>query len=96
MNTPESNFISAPPENILGLLIRKIAERPAGVPDPLALEPALQARYASWEAGFNAYEAGMSQDACDAVSKSRPVWRQGWDAAKRIDELLSEREKGLL
>jgi len=47
-------------------------------------------KYQSWETGFNAHDAGLPVESCDLHSRSRPLWREGWHASRRIDELVAE------
>lgn len=70
--------------NILSGLIRR-----AG--DPIALDASSQSKFDSWEAGFDAHEAGLPIENCVSLAgRSRPLYRDGWNAARRIDELIAE------
>lgn len=75
--------------SVLSLIIQKFQTRAPGTPDPIAMNPAEQARFNSWNEGFTAYENGQSIEANGAYGRARPLWREGWLAAKRVDELLA-------
>lgn len=79
---------------VLALIIKKFRERPPGSPDPIAMNPAEQARFNSWNAGFEAHEKGQSIEANSAYGRARPLWKEGWLASQRIEQLLAEQAQG--
>lgn len=75
--------------NILGHLLQSARE--GKLPEnPIPLDSCTQPKYDSWEAGFEAHEAGLPIETCSVAGRSRPLWREGWNAARRIDELVAE------
>lgn len=76
--------------NILNALLRRAREGTLPA-DPIPLDSCTRPKYESWLAGFNAHEAGQPLEVPGEMhSRSRPLWRQGWLAARRIDELVAE------
>ena len=81
--------------NAIAALLQRARE--GKLPSNLApLDTLTLPKFISWEKGFDAYVAGVpfSQNGGnDLAGRSRPLWRQGWLAAKRIDELVDEQKK---
>lgn len=75
--------------NILNALLRRAREGTLPA-DPIPLDSCTQPKYDSWLAGFEAHDAGIPFEDCALHSRSRPLWRQGWLASRRIDELVAE------
>lgn len=80
--------------NILTALLRR-ARAGETPPDPITLDASMRQKYESWEAGFHDYDKGVPFEMPSVNSRSRPLWRQGWLAAKRIDELIAEQKTTL-
>lgn len=75
--------------NILTALLRRAREGKLPA-DPIPLDTLTKPKFQSWEKGFDAYVAGVPFDHCELRYRSRPLWKQGWRAAQRIDQLIAE------
>lgn len=75
--------------NILNTLLRRAREGTLPA-DPIPLDSVTRSRYESWLAGLEAHDAGVAFEDCQLHSRSRPLWREGWKAAERIDQLIAE------
>ena len=47
-------------------------------------------QFRAWERGFDAHVSGRGLDANTEHSNSAQLWRDGWHAAQRIEELRRE------
>jgi len=47
-------------------------------------------QFRAWERGFDAYVSGRGMEANTEHGGAAPLWRDGWHAAKRIEQLRKE------
>lgn len=47
-------------------------------------------QFRAWERGFDARIAGHGPERNEEHGRARPLWRDGWNAAARIEQLRSE------
>lgn len=79
--------------NLLTAFLRR--SREGSLPaDPIPLDASMQSKYNSWLSGWEAHEAGLPFESCEFHSRSRPLWKQGWLASQRIDQLIAEQASG--
>ena len=62
--------------------------------DPILLDPDAQSRFNSWQSGFDAFDRGLPITACPLHGRARPLWRDGWNASKRIEDLITAQRAG--
>lgn len=77
--------------NILTALLRRAREGTLPA-DPIPLDTVTLPKFRSWERGFDAHGAGLPIDYADpgVPNRTRPLFREGWLASKRMDELSVE------
>jgi hypothetical protein len=49
-------------------------------------------QFRAWERGFEAFLSGRGHGSNCEHGRARPLWRNGWAAAQRIEELRHEQQ----